>query len=231
MSYLLDNCVFCELTREVVDAYGGFSCADEDISEFFNVEFADYTEQLLGKSYCFVTQRGERAIVCAFTVANSCIKVDNLPNKKRNKINRKIPNAKRRSQYPAVLVGQLAVNSKFRGLHIGGEVMDFIKSWFIDPLNKTGCRYIIVDAINTPKVLQYYTDNGFSFIFSSDEEESKYMLHQSTVLSWWERLRYRLFPPANLNLVLKDTRLMFFDLMVLSSGTGKALHDHRRGLA
>lgn len=26
--------------------------------------------------------------------------------------------------------------------------MDFIKSWFVEPYNKTGCRYLVVDAYN-----------------------------------------------------------------------------------
>ncbi len=58
----------------------------------------------------------------------------------------------------------------FCGQGVGSAVMDFIKSWFISPLNKTGCRYIIVDAVNNYKVLRYYKKNGFEFMFSSDEE-------------------------------------------------------------
>lgn len=215
MNFLLDNCEFCELTAELLQECGGFHCEDKDISDFFNFEFADYSSQLLGKSYCFVKQGDVPEIAAAFTVSNSCIKVDNLPNKKRNKINRKIPNAKRRSQYPAVLVGQLAVSSKFKGYHIGGEVMDFIKSWFIDPLNKTGCRYVIVDAINHPKVTQFYIDNGFNYIFSSDSEEMEYMSHLTANVSFWNRIRYALCPSSNPNSELKNTRLMLFDLIVL----------------
>jgi hypothetical protein len=28
----------------------------------------------------------------------------------------------------------------FHGIDLGTKVMDFIKSWFIDPHNKTGCE-------------------------------------------------------------------------------------------
>lgn len=197
---MLEQCDFMELTEEVLQQCKGFTCKDEDITEFFTQDFADYAYQLLGKSYCFV-KPDTSEIVCAFTVANSSVKVDSLPSNLRNKLNRKIPNAKRRPQYPAVLVGQLAVSDLFSGHHVGDELLDFIKSWFIDPLNKTGCRYVIVDAVNHPKVFEYYQRNGFKFLFSSDEEEWIFLhnkgLEQTTPIE-----------PMK-------TRLMYFDLIYL----------------
>ena len=197
---MLEQCDFMELTEKVLQQCKGFTCKDEDITEFFTQDYADYAYQLLGKSYCFVKPETSE-IVCAFTVANSSVKVDSLPSNLRNKLNRKIPNAKRRPQYPAVLVGQLAVSDLFSGHHVGDELLDFIKSWFIDPLNKTGCRYVIVDAVNHPKVFEYYQRNGFKFLFSSDEEEWTFLhnkgLEQTTPIE-----------PMK-------TRLMYFDLIYL----------------
>lgn len=197
---MLEQCDFMELTEEVLQQCKGFTCKDEDITEFFTQDYADYAYQLLGKSYCFV-KPDTSEIVCAFTVANSSVKVDSLPSNLRNKLNRKIPNAKRRPQYPAVLVGQLAVSDLFSGHHVGDELLDFIKSWFIDSLNKTGCRYVIVDAVNHPKVFEYYQRNGFKFLFSSDEEEWTFLhnkgLEQTTPIE-----------PMK-------TRLMYFDLIYL----------------
>lgn len=197
---MLEQCDFMELTEEVLQQCKGFTCKDEDITEFFTQDYADYAYQLLGKSYCFV-KPDTSEIVCAFTVANSSVKVDSLPSNLRNKLNRKIPNAKRRPQYPAVLVGQLAVSDLFSRHHVGDELLDFIKSWFIDPLNKTGCRYVIVDAVNHPKVFEYYQRNGFKFLFSSDEEEWTFLhnkgLEQTTPIE-----------PMK-------TRLMYFDLIYL----------------
>ena len=197
---MLEQCDFMELTEEVLQQCKGFTCKDEDITEFFTQDYADYAYQLLGKSYCFV-KPDTSEIVCAFTVANSSVKVDSLPSNLRNKLNRKIPNAKRRPQYPAVLVGQLAVSDLFSGHHVGDELLDFIKSCFIDPLNKTGCRYVIVDAVNHPKVFEYYQRNGFKFLFSSDKEE-------------WTFLHNKGLEPATPVEPMK-TRLMYFDLIYL----------------
>ena len=197
---MLEQCDFMELTEEVLQQCNGFTCKDADITEFFTHDYADYTYQLLGKSYCFV-KPDTSEIVCAFTVANSSVKVASLPSGLRNKLNRKIPNAKRSPQYPAVLVGQLAVSDLFSGHHIGDELLDFIKSWFIDPLNITGCRYVIVDAVNHPKVFDYYQRNGFKFLFSSDEEEWVFLHNKGQE------------PTAPVEPM--RTRLMYFDLIYL----------------
>ena len=61
--------------------------------------------------------------------------------------------------------------------------------------NKTGCRFIVVDAYNDERVIRYYTANGFIMLFSSESQEKEY---------------YNLDDSATL-----ATRLMFFDLILL----------------
>jgi GNAT superfamily N-acetyltransferase len=201
-SFLDSKCEFWKMTESIAAHCQPYSCSnDKHIDKFFHEEFADYDYQMLGKTYCFITSDRQK-MVAAFTVANSSVRVDDMPKSKRNKLNRKIPFSKQRSQYPAVLVAQLAVFDEFHGKNIGQELMDFIKSWFINPLNKTGCRYIVVDAVNKPKVLQFYLDNGFDFIFSSDLEEMQYMSKSEHVED---------------GEFYRETRLMLFDLISLRS--------------
>lgn len=216
ISYLQDNFIFRVMTEEVVKKCKDYTCKkDADIEEFFKSEFKDYNRQLLGKSYCFLTREEVPRLACAFTLSNSSVRVDRLSNKKRNKINRDIPNSKRRSQYPAVLIGQLAVMDDFHGIDLGTKVMDFIKSWFIDPHNKTGCRYIVVDAINQKNVLEFYENNGFKYIFASDEEEMNYMSglsNQGFLAKIQSLIGLKKADP-----IYRKTRLMYFDLIVLFS--------------
>ena len=77
--------------------------------------------------------------------------------------------------------------------------MDFIKYWFVDPNNKTGCRFIVVDSYNENAPLSYYTRNEFEFLFSTESQESEHL-----GMSTDERL---------------ETRLMYFDLMKLDEIT------------
>jgi len=62
-----------------------------------------------------------------------------------NKLSRKIPNAKRRSSYPALKIGRLAVSKKAQHSGLGREILDLIKIWFFND-TKAGCRYLTVDA-------------------------------------------------------------------------------------
>lgn len=103
----------------------------------------------------------------------------------------------------------------FSGLDLGTKVLDFIKSWFIDPHNKTGCRYIIVDAINKEKVLKFYEKNGFKYIFASDEEEMNYMSGVDNHGIWTAILKVLGLRKADP--IFRKTRLMYFDLIVLFS--------------
>lgn len=202
---MLERCKLFEMNEKLLQECNGFSCGDKDIDEFFTQEYEAYAYELLGKSYCFVNMETHQ-IVAAFTVSNSILRVDYLSKSKRNLFNRTIPNPKRRSLYPAVLVGQLGINHPFQGKHIGNEALDFIKAWFVDPMNKTGCRYIIVDAINHPKVIDFYKRNGFCLLFDTDEDEWL-SLHGSQSIS------------EDGSIPKIRTRLMYFNLMVLKKGT------------
>ena len=48
--------------------------------------------------------------------------------------------------------------------------MDFIKAFFTIK-NKTGCRFITVDAYNYPLTVNFYKKNGFEFLTSQDAKE------------------------------------------------------------
>lgn len=207
MGFLLEKCTFQIFNEEVLDNCLPFDCGDDNISqdlnEFFVKDAINYSKQLLEKSYCFTLDENPRVIVCAFTLSNDSINVRTLPNSRKKKVNEDIPHEKQFSRYPAVLIGRLGVNKQYQGMKkgfsqkIGDELMDFIKGWFIDKLNKTGCRFIVVDAYNDPKPLRYYQNNGFEFIFSTEEQEK-----ENTEISKGEKLK---------------TRLMRFDLIVLAS--------------
>lgn len=194
MNFLSDKCSLYELTDP--EELENFSCGDKDLDDFFTNDCFYYAKQLLGKSYCYKLDDDPNSVVCAFTLSNASIRVDDLPNARRKKIEADIPHTKSLRDYPAVLVGRLGVSEKYRSLHIGSDVLDFIKFWFIDPNNKTGCRFIIVDAYNKPSTMSFYTNNGFKTVLGSEEQEKAY-----------RHLRD--------DIILK-TRLMYFDLFALT---------------
>ena len=196
MGFLEANCTFSLLSQELLQSCNPFDCGHTDLNDFFANDSQNYSSQLLGKSYCFLLDANPKEIVCAFTISNDSIKTNFLPNNRKKKVNKEIPRVKQFRSYPAVLIGRLGVSDKFKKNGIGRELMDFIKSWFVDPENKTGCRFVVVDSYNEEIPLAYYQRNDFEFLFSSEEQEKEYM-----------------GLPEDYEL---KTRLMYFDLIVLS---------------
>lgn len=114
----------------------GFSCGDEDLDDFFALDCFAYSKQLLGKTYCYKLDSDDKTVVCAFTLANAGIRVSDLPNSRKKKIEVDIPHVKALKDYPAVLIGRLGVSKDFRSMHIGSDVLEYIKYWFLIPITR-----------------------------------------------------------------------------------------------
>ena len=196
MSFLKNNCRLYAV-KDPLDLVD-FSCGDADLDEFFANDSFAYANQLLGKTYCYKLKERLDKVVCAFTLANAGIRVSDLPNARKKKIEADIPHSKTLKDYPAVLIARLGVSSDFKSQNIGSEALKYIKLWFLEPYNKTGCRFVIVDAYNAPSTLSFYQKNGFKQVFSTEQQEMDYRKIRSI-----EDLK---------------TRLMFFDLLWMVRG-------------
>lgn len=176
-----------------------FVCANQDLNDFFANDSVKYSERLLGKTYLFCLKADPKIIVAAFTVSNDSIRMTNKLNDeaKLQFLRQSELEEKRLRRFPAVLIGRLATNSKFAGKGIGTAVMDFIKRWFRFD-NKTGCRFIIVDAYNSEATIHYYIKNGFKFLVEDERLEAKYM-------------------GIGVGRLPLNTRLMYYDLIGVST--------------
>lgn len=182
------------MTEEISEA--AFSCGDADLDDFFHSEAMLYAKERLGKTYCIMKDDGFSGIIGFFTVANDSIKTAYMEGSNpKNRIQRNIPNDKRMRSYPAVLIGRLGVDKTFQGkkFQAGSQIMRYLKTLFYDEEYMTGCRFLVVDAYNTPKVKAFYERNGFKYLYQDEE---------------MERRETRMKPDEPLH-----TRMMFFDLM------------------
>ena len=171
MSFLEDKCsLFPLLKQEEIE---GFTCGDRDLDDFFTNDCFAYSKELLGKTYCFRMDTNPRVVVCAFTLANAGVRVSDLPNARKKKIEADIPHIKALKDYPAVLVARLGVSKDYRSLNIGSDALSYIKLWFLEPYNKTGCRFMIVDAYNNAETISFYEKNGFKFLYSTESLEKE----------------------------------------------------------
>lgn len=174
------------------------------MDEFFCKDYSDYSFYMMGKSYCFRLKSNMSIIVCAFTLSNDSIRINDLPRSRRDYMKSITHHEKVLRRYPGLLIGRLAVAKDFANKGIGSEVLELIKHMFIDPDNKTGCRFLIVDAVNSRNVLSFYEKNGFQYLFSSEKQEELYTFPAKND----EDKKKRQMQPVDL-----DTRLMYFDLL------------------
>ena len=65
--------------------------------------------------------------------------------------------------YPTVKIGRLGVSKLYQhtGDSWGTKIIDYIKHWMVSE-NKTGCRFITVDAYCS--AVPFYLKNGFMFM-------------------------------------------------------------------
>ena len=76
--------------------------------------------------------------------------------------------------YPAVKLCRLAVDSSLKGQSIGTYLLNFIKSFFVVN-NKTGCRFLTVDAYAA--AIPFYQKNGFVPLNDDDKDSPTRLLY------------------------------------------------------
>lgn len=167
------DCSFSKVDEEILRRCQPFSCGEDDLDDFFSNDVIAYENDLMGKTYCWLDNGDNTKIVAMVTLANAGIQTTHMQNNPKRHLHKHIAYNKQGRTYPAVLIGRLGVSCDFQGVdfQVGAQIMDFIKSWFRSPDNKTGCRFVLVDAMNSSRVLRYYERNGFRPLFPRVEDE------------------------------------------------------------
>lgn len=144
-----------------------FKCADDDLNEFLFEDAKQFQSELMTVTY-LLEYLEENNTAAYFSLLAD--KIIFNPDEKGvwNKLNRNIPNSKRRRSYPAVKIGRLAVNEEYSGQGLGTFILDNIKYVFSN-VRRLGCRFITVDALHT--AVPFYESNGFQCITESDKDD------------------------------------------------------------
>ena len=173
---LLARCELIPVSDEVLKRCQPFSCGEDDLDEFFAKDCLVNQRKLLGKTYLFCLKSNLDVIVTAFSLSNDSIRLTNriADEYKEQFLGDADLCDKTFKRFPAVLIGRLGTNKDFAGQGYGTAIMDFIKVLFRTN-NRTGCRFLIVDALNRPETLHYYEKNGFNYLIADERLEAKYM--------------------------------------------------------
>jgi GNAT superfamily N-acetyltransferase len=140
-----------------------FESEDKDLNDFLLNDAKNYLKSLLAVTY--LPQIADET-VAYFTLSNDNLNRSGDGKSEWNKINRTIPNDKRRRSYPAVKIGRLAVAKKYASMGIGSYIILSIREMYINAQQHAGCRFLTVDAYQN--ALPFYQKNSFKFLTEQD---------------------------------------------------------------
>ncbi len=140
-----------------------FDCGNKDLNEYFFKDSIKAYQELVSVTYAWCDSG---KVLAYFCVSNDIVKREAL-SKYASETLDDIPVEKRYASLPAVKIGRLGVNQCIQSNGTGSAVLDFIKGWFVSG-NKTGCRFIVVDALNNEDTIRFYKKNSFNFLSTKD---------------------------------------------------------------
>ena len=150
-----------------------FNCGDDDLNDFLINDAKNYQDELLAVTYLLLDKE---EVVAYFSLLNDRISISDVESKRKwSKYFRDImPQGKRFKSYPAMKIGRLGVSEKYKSIGIGTMIIDYLKQLFISS-NRTGCKYITVDAYN--QSLSFYEKNEFAFLTESDKNNETRLMY------------------------------------------------------
>ena len=152
-----------------------FDCGDADLNDFILTDAPLYRKEKLAVTYTVLEKNNRNKVVAFFSLSNDRISLSDFDNKtKYNRFSRRFNNHKRLKSYPAAKIGRLAVETSMKGENLGSYLLKFIKRYFTAD-NKTGCRFITVDAYAA--AIPFYLHNGFVPLNDEDADEPTRLLY------------------------------------------------------
>lgn len=141
------------------ECVSSFDCGDDDLNDFILNESVQYRQARLAVTYV-IELKGTNSVAGFFSLANDRVSISDFETKTEfNRFRRKrFVNEKRLKSYPAAKICRLGIDLSGRGLGLGTFILDFVKSYFVID-NKTGCRFITVDAY--AEAVPFYLKNNF----------------------------------------------------------------------
>lgn len=149
------------------DDIAAFDCGDDDLNEYFRKDSIAYRSELMTQTYCFLRENTEQnnalAIIdfCNDSLARNFISKSN-----QRKINH---NKRGYKAFPALKITRLGVDVSMHGNRIGSVLLDMVKLFFVTD-NRTGCRFLTVDAYRNAK--GFYEKNNFVAALLPEEDQS-----------------------------------------------------------
>lgn len=145
--------------------FSDFECGESDLDDFIRNDAERHRAELLAETYMLKEASMKRDFPVAFvSFCNDAIQLSKSARR------RMLPRKKQYPFLPAVKIARLGVQTPFQNKSIGTLLINMAKKLFLHD-NRTGCRFMTVDAYNKPRVINFYKKNGFAFLSETDQNK------------------------------------------------------------
>ena len=153
-----------------------FDCGDTDLNGFLFDDAKKYAKDLIAVTYLI---QDDTKTIAYFNYLNDKIShtdLDGSIEKFAARVGIFLPTEKSHyKSYPAVKIGRLAVHLEHQnGGGYGRKIINFTKVFFTNK-NKTGCKFITVDAYRNS--LLFYEKMGFKYLSSKDKKSDTRLMY------------------------------------------------------
>ena len=159
--------------RKVKRLLETFACAkNRDLQEFLYDKAITFEKNLRARTYLYV-DNATQEVVAYFTIAISILHTDGISPEIIELLDGYKDDV---TSIPCFLIGQLGKSDRFELRKIG----EFVLSDAIDIIDQSqeslGGRFILLDAVNRERLIEFYKDNAFFPIESDKDSESIKMI-------------------------------------------------------
>ena len=164
--------------RPETDILKPFDCGNSDLNGFLletgtKEPNATLSEKELLAATFIVEDNTSHDILAYFSLLHDKIDRQIADKAIWNKLSREIPNAKRRSSYPALKIGKLAVSQTVKTHGLGTLILNFVE-WSFLRERRAGCRFITVDALREAE--GFYAKNFFKPLVKPAPEDETVLM-------------------------------------------------------
>lgn len=138
-----------------------FSCGDDEIDSFLADDAKEYQKDRIATTY-LAYHNGE--LVGFFSLANGCISAEAVESRSGESF--------RPKKYPALKIAQLGTCKRFQGRDVGKHMLKIIIGIALSLGKYVGCRVILVDSKQDPRLIHFYHDYGLFERFGDGSGET-----------------------------------------------------------
>jgi hypothetical protein len=145
-----------------------FDCGNDDLNEFFQKDCYIQRQELLHQTYSLTEATVKKFFpVALISLCNDSIRKEKIIDWLGFKGTKKVY-----PSYPAVKIARFGVRNELKKRNLGTYTINIIKKMFVTN-NRTGCRFLTVDAYNKDYVLSFYKHNDFQFFSDKDKQKEQ----------------------------------------------------------